>query len=178
MEEDESGRVTGLLNNITIETAGTEEEVAELLEEALGMEVEEIGEGESEGKEEGKGASRLLGALELLTQDAESSGTTLVDTRNGFNKLSRLEMLWTMWHLWPAGARFAFNCYRHWAQLLPCQPEEPPVTILNGEGVTQGDPISMVLYGIALVPLAEEIRAADPGLLSPFCADDAAFDGS
>ena len=27
-------------------------------------------------------------------------------------------------------------------------------------------------------PLAEELRAADPGLLSPFYADDAAFNGS
>ena len=35
----------------------------------------------------------------------------------------------------------------------------------------------MVLYGINLVPLAEEVRAADPGLLSPFYVDDAAFDG-
>ena len=36
----------------------------------------------------------------------------------------------------------------------------------------------MVLYGITLVSLAEELRAAYPGLLSPFYADDAAFDGS
>ena len=36
----------------------------------------------------------------------------------------------------------------------------------------------MVLYGITLTPLAEELRAADPGLLSPFYADDADFDGS
>ena len=36
----------------------------------------------------------------------------------------------------------------------------------------------MVLYGITLSPLAEELRAADPGLLSPFYADDAVFDGS
>ena len=35
----------------------------------------------------------------------------------------------------------------------------------------------MVLYGITLVPLTEEIRVEDPGLLSPFYADDAAFDG-
>ena len=33
----------------------------------------------------------------------------------------------------------------------------------------------MVLYGITLVPLAEELRSADPGLLSLFYADDAAF---
>ena len=35
----------------------------------------------------------------------------------------------------------------------------------------------MVLYGITLFPLSEELRAADPGLLSLFYADDADFDG-
>ena len=34
----------------------------------------------------------------------------------------------------------------------------------------------MVLYGITLIPLAEELRAADTGLLSPFYANDADFD--
>ena len=55
---------------------------------------------------------------------------------------------------------------------------EPPVTILIQEGVTQGDPLSRVFYGSTLVHLSKELRAADPGLLSPFYADDAAFDGS
>ena len=63
------------------------------------MEVEEDRGGE--GEDEGGGGLRALGALEYLTQDAEPSRTTLVDARNGFNELSRLEMLWTMRHRWP-----------------------------------------------------------------------------
>ena len=55
---------------------------------------------------------------------------------------------------------------------------EPPVKILGIEVVTQRDPILMVLYGITLVHLAEELRAPYAGLLSPFYADDADFDGS
>ena len=35
----------------------------------------------------------------------------------------------------------------------------------------------MVLNGITLVPLAEELRAADLGLLLPFYADDVVFNG-
>ena len=87
-------------------------------------------------------------------------------------------MLWTVWHRWLAGARFAFNFYRHWAQLLLRRLGEPLVTILSQEGVIHRDSLLMVLYGITLVPLDEELRAADSGLLSSFCADDAAFDGS
>ena len=76
------------------------------------MEVE--GEGGSEGEEGRGGTQQAREALEFLTQDAEPSGTTLVDACNGFNELSRLAMLWTVRHRWPAGARFAFNCYKHW----------------------------------------------------------------
>ena len=86
-------------------------------------------------------------------------------------------MLWTVRHRWPAGARFAFNCYRHWGEILLRQPGEPPVTILSRKGVTQEDPLSMVLNGITLVPLAEELREADLGLLLPFYADDVVFNG-
>ena len=52
-----------------------------------------------------------------------------------------------------------------------------PVTILIQEGVTQGDPLSIVLYGITLVPFEEELRVTDPGLLYPFYTDDAVFGG-
>ena len=86
-------------------------------------------------------------------------------------------MLWTVRQRWPTGERFAFNFYRHWAQLLLCQTGEPPVKILSREGVTQGEPLSMVFYGTTLVPLAEELRAADLGLLSPFYADNTTFHG-
>ena len=118
-------------------------------------------------EEGGDGTQRALGSLEFRTLDAELSRTTLVDARNGFNELRRLVMLWTVRHRWPAGARLTFNCYRHWAQLILCHPGEPPVIILIQEGVTQGYPLLMVLCGINLVPLAEELRAADPGSFRP-----------
>ena len=35
----------------------------------------------------------------------------------------------------------------------------------------------MVLYGINLFPLIEELRSEDPGLLIPLYADDKSFDG-
>ena len=60
-------------------------------------------------------------------------------------------------------------------QLILRQPGEPPVKILSREEVTQGDALLVVLYGITLVPIAEELRAADPGFLSSLYADDAAF---
>ena len=81
--------------------------MADGLEEAPGMEAKkDVG---SEGVEGGGGTLRALGALEFLTQEADPIGTTLVDARNGFNEPSRLAMIWTVQHLWPAGARFSLN---------------------------------------------------------------------
>jgi hypothetical protein len=73
---------------------------------------------------------------------------------NGFNELGRRAMLWTVRHRWAAGARFAFNCYRHSAQLILRRKGQTGYTLLSREGVTQGDPLSMALYGLALVPQA------------------------
>ena len=66
----------------------------------------------------------------------------------------------------------------HRAQIFFRQPGDTPVILLIRERVTQGDPPLMVLYGITLVHLEEDLRDADPTLLSPFYAYDAAFDGS
>ena len=84
------------INNLTIETAGTEEEAEEGLAVALEMEVEVEEEEDIEGEEGGGGNQRSLGALEFLSQEADPSGTTLVDACNGFNEMSRLAMLWTV----------------------------------------------------------------------------------
>ena len=149
-QEEESGEVAGLISNLIIEIAVTEEEAAEGISAALGMKVEEYR--GSEGDDEGGGTLRSLEALEFITQEAEPRSTTIIDSRNRFNKLRRLAMLWTVRHHWRAGATFAFNCYKHWAQLLLRQPGELSFTILRREGVTQGDPLSMVLYGITLIP--------------------------
>ena len=83
-----------------------------------------------------------------------------------------------MRHHCSAGARFAFNFYRHWAQIILRQPGDAPLIPLIREGVTHGDPPLMVMYGITLAPLAEELMDIDPTLLSPFYANDAAFDRS
>ena len=143
------------LSSLTIETAVTEEEAAEIFKAVQGMEVEE-GRGDSvEVEEEVVETQKALVALEFLTQDTDPSRTTLVDACNGFNELSRLVIMWTVRHSWSAGSRFAFNFYRHWAQLLLRHPGDMLLTILSREGVTQGDPLLVVLYGITLFPQAQ-----------------------
>ena len=56
-----------------------------------------------------RGSLLVLEAKGLLTQDAEPGGTTLIDARNGFNKLVRPVMLCTVRNRWPAETRIEFN---------------------------------------------------------------------
>ena len=87
--------------------------MAEGLKRVLDMEVEEEGKGKGEGEEGGKGTQSDMGSLQFLTQEAYLSGTMLVDACDGFNSLSPLVMLWNVRRHWPAGERFAFNCFMH-----------------------------------------------------------------
>jgi hypothetical protein len=47
----------------------------------------------------------------------EESGFLLMDAKNAFNEGNRTAMCWTIRHPWPSGARYTFNCYRHWLTL-------------------------------------------------------------
>ena len=116
-----------------------------------------------------------LEATWLLTQDADPGGTTLVDSHNDFNELTHLAMLWMVRHSWLTGTRFTFNCYRHWEQLIIRHPGDVPFILLIREWFTQVEPLSIVLYGITLVPLVEEPRDATPILVPPFYDNDTAF---
>ena len=102
----------------------------------------------------------------------------LVDAANGFNNLSRYSMLWTVRHRCSRLSRLAFNCYRHALRLVCRQPGSAATILLSREGVTQGDPLSMALYGIALLPLAETLRSECGEVLQPWYADDAAMQGT
>ena len=57
------------------------------------------------------------------------------------------------------------------------QPGGKVTYLLSKEGVTQGDPLAMALYGIALLPLADILRKEFPQVLQPWYADDAAMQG-
>ena len=77
-------------------------------------------------------------------------------------------MLWAVWHEWPSGAQVTFNCYRHWATLVVQDSGEGSVHFLHSkEGVTQGDPLAMIVYGIGVLPLIRKLRGAHPQVTQP-----------
>jgi hypothetical protein len=45
--------------------------------------------------------------------------------------------------------------------------------IYSKEGITQGDPLSMFVYGIGILPLIRQLKAEFPEVEQPWNADDA-----
>ena len=107
-------------------------------------------------------------------QPGQGFGGMLADADNGFNRLNRYLMLWNVFHRWRKGSRFAFNRYRHHNIVVMVDEPGRPARILHSkEGVAQGCCFGMFLYGIALMPLCERVRARVQGALQTWYADDA-----
>ena len=102
----------------------------------------------------------------------------LVDAANGFNNLSRYGMLCTVCHRCPEMSRFTFNCYCHEVILICREPGGEVKTIPSKEGVTQGDPLAMALYGITLLSLAKLLREQFPDVLQAWYTDNATMQGT
>ena len=105
-------------------------------------------------------------------------GFLLVDARNrnAFNEGNRTAMLWTIRHRWPSGARFAFNC--HHATLVIRTEEGTAIFVFSEEGVTQGGPLSMNVYGIGMLPLVLELKRLIAEVRQPWFADDSGDAGT
>ena len=88
-------------------------------------------------------------------------------------------MLWAVRHEWPSGARFTYNCYRHWATLVVRNTKDGSGHFLHSkEGVTQGDPLAMIAYGIGVLPLIRVLRSDHPQVSQPWYADGTGRGGS
>ena len=81
-------------------------------------------------------------------------------------------MLWTVRHLWTSGARFFFNCYRHWSLLVLWNLNGTAIIIHSREGMTQGGPLAMIAYGIVILPLIKNPKREMPEVTQLYYAYD------
>ena len=105
----------------------------------------------------------------LLQQHAQEEewGFLLIDVHNVFNEENHTAMLWTVRHDWRSGARFSLNCYFHWASLLIRAGNRTGQFLYRKEGVTQGDPLATVAYGLGNPPLIRDLRTTQPNITQP-----------
>ena len=78
-----------------------------------------------------------------------------------------------MQHKWPSGARFALNCYLHWATLVIRAGDRTGHLLYSKEGVTQGYSLEIVSYGLGILNLVRELRIDHLSTTQPWYADDA-----
>ena len=107
----------------------------------------------------------------------ETEAILMVDASNAFNAVSRPAMLWNCRVLWPRCSRFLFNSYRGYAVIVLRDPSRSTTKILvSREGTTQGCPLAMLAYAIAILPLIRELK--NPTLHTQnWFADDSACSG-
>ena len=92
-----------------------------------------------------------------IFEEDDCDAVLLVDAANAFNSINRCTMLENISRLCPIAYVYAYNCYTPHARLFVVGGKE----LKSKEGTTQGDPVSMGLYGIGLIPLLSKIKSDD-----------------
>ncbi|KAF6202375.1 hypothetical protein GE061_004774 [Apolygus lucorum] len=100
-------------------------------------------------------------------------GLLLVDAKNAFNSVNRIKALWYARFHWPSCSRFLYNTYKAHAELVL---RGGVVNLHSREGVTQGDPLAMLLYALSTLPLIEDLKASN--VQQCWYADDSSAQGS
>jgi hypothetical protein len=114
------------------------------------------------------GVESAIHAMRGFLDDDESDGILLIDADNAFNRVNRAVALWNVQFTCPAMKHVLINFYRSPTRIF--MNGDGCFELLSQEGTTQGCPLAMAMYALALVPLVK--------LLQPICkqvwyADDA-----
>ena len=116
------------------------------------------------------GCEAAVHAMANVFADAASDGVLFVDASNAFNRLNRQVALRNIRIICPALARFLINIYRSDAPLFV-----GGEVIYSAEGTTQGDPLAMAMFAIAVRPLIDRLMSAET--IQVWFADDASSGG-
>ena len=84
-----------------------------------------------------------------IYEDEATEGVILIDASNAFNSVNRNTFLHNIRIICPSLAMFVKNCYSTKSRLFIIGGGE----LKSSEGTTQGDPVSMAVYDIAIIPL-------------------------
>ena len=95
------------------------------------------------------GIEATIHAVRELFENDSNEGMIIIDASNAFNSVNREAFLHNIKIICPPLSLFTFNCCATKARLFVICGLE----ILSSEGTTQGDPIAMVVYGIAIIPM-------------------------
>ena len=116
------------------------------------------------------GSEAAVHALAKVFSSLDAEAVVLVDASNAFNSLNRQQALRNKPVLCPSLACVVVNFYRAAAPLFV-----GGEVIYSREGTTQGDPLAMAIFAIAVRPLIDRLTMAQATQI--WFADDAASGG-
>ena len=116
------------------------------------------------------GCEAAIHAMRQIFVDKETEGTLLVDPTNTFNSINWQAALHNIGIMCPPPlAQVLFNTYQAPVRCLIQGGGE----IFSSEGTTQGDPLAMVMYALAIRPLIDRLQSLCPTIKQVLYADDA-----
>jgi len=120
------------------------------------------------------GSEAAVHAMREMFESDECEAALLVDATNAFNCVNRQAALHNISVLCPSFSTILHNTYGAPVRLFVVGEGE----IHSTEGTTQGDPLAMAMYALAVVPLIRHLRTIVPDVSQTWFADDATAVGS
>ena len=117
------------------------------------------------------GSEAAIHAMKSILDDEDSHAALLVDATYAFNLIKAA--LHNISVLCPSFSTILNNTYGAPIRLFITGEDE----LSSTEGATQGDPLAMAMYAIAITPLINHLRRTQPDILQIWFADDATAAG-
>jgi len=95
------------------------------------------------------GAEAAIHAMHSIFEDESTEAVLLVDAANAFNSVNREAFINNIAVICPSLSIYVSNCYSIPSRLFVIGGFE----LKSEEGTTQGDPVAMAVYAIAIIPL-------------------------
>ena len=114
------------------------------------------------------GCEAAVHAMREIFANTDTHGVLLVDATNAFNSLHRKTAIHNMKFICPALAIVLANTYQSPVRMFISGGE-----VLSCEGTTQGDPLSMAMYALAITPLIRRLNELQEDVSQVWFADDA-----
>ena len=119
------------------------------------------------------GCEAAIHAMKEIQSLQETEVILLVDANNAFNTINRQAALHNIRIICPAISTILNNTYQKPIRLFITGGEE----IRSTEGITQGDPLAMAMYALAISPLIQKLKIDEPNAKQVWFADDSTAAG-
>ena len=95
------------------------------------------------------GCEAAVHAMQRIFNEEDTEAVLLIDASNAFNSVNRNVFLHNVTVVCPTIATYVKNCYTKSSRLFVIGGHE----LTSSEGTTQGDPIAMAIYAVAVITL-------------------------